>query len=70
MKSLFWNARGLTNAPTILALKILLFVNKPEFCFISEPWMEFDSLPRGWFTKLGYKLFALNNRDDLQPNLW
>jgi len=44
--------------------------DKPDFCFISEPWMEFDSLPRSWFTRLDYKLFALNNIDTLQPNLW
>jgi len=32
--------------------------------------MNFESLPRGWFSNLGYKLFALNIRDNLQPNLW
>jgi len=70
MKSLFWNVRGLANSPSRLALKRFLCVNKPDFCFISEPWMEFESLPRGWFANLGYKLFAMNNRDTLQPNLW
>ena len=47
MKSLFWNVRGLASTPTRLALKRFLDVNKPEFCFISEPWLEFDSLPSG-----------------------
>jgi len=70
MKSLFWNVRGLANAPSRLALKRFLNVHKPDFCFISEPWMNFESLPRGWFSNLGYKLFALNIRDNLQPNLW
>lgn len=70
MKSLYWNARGLANAPTRLALKRLLAVHKPEFCFIAEPWMSFDDLPRGWLNRLGYKLFASNFRDNLLPNLW
>jgi hypothetical protein len=70
MKRFYWNVRGLANAPTRLALKRFLSVNKPDFCFISEPWMRFESIPRGWFTRLGYKLFAMNNRDTLNPNLW
>jgi len=70
MKSLYWNARGMANAPTRLALKRLIIVNKPDFCFIAEPWISFDSFPRGWFHRLGYKLFASNVRNDLLPNLW
>ena len=70
MKSLYWNARGMANAPTRLALKRLLNVNKPDFCFIAEPWISFDAYSRGWFHRLGYKLFASNVGNDLLPNLW
>jgi len=70
MKCLYWNARGMANAPTRLAIKRFLSVNKPEFCFISEPWISYDDFPRGWFQRLGYKLFASNYRNDLLPNLW
>jgi hypothetical protein len=70
MKSLYWNARGMANAPTRLALKRLITVNKPDFCFIAEPWISFDRFSRGWFHRLGYKLFASNIRNDLLPNLW
>jgi hypothetical protein len=70
MKALFWNVRGLANSPTKLALQRLLVVNKPEFCFVSEPWMIFEDFPRGWFHRLGYKLLDTNNRNLLKPNLW
>jgi len=32
--------------------------------------MNFDNLPRGWISILGYKLFAANSRGNLLPNLW
>jgi len=70
MKSLFWNLRGLANSPTRMALKRFMLVHKPEFCFISEPWMHIDNFPRGWFDRNGYKLFSMNDRNDLLPNLW
>lgn len=31
MKSLYWNVRGLANAPSRLALKRFLNVHKPDF---------------------------------------
>jgi len=70
MKSLFWNLRGLANSPTRLALKRFLLLHKPDFCFVSEPWMHIGNFPRGSFDRIGYKLFAMNDRNDLLPNLW
>lgn len=69
MKSLFWNLRGLANSPARLALKRFLLLYKPDFCFVSEPWLNIDNFPRGWFDRIGYKLFAMNDRNDLLPNL-
>ncbi|XP_058776647.1 uncharacterized protein LOC131650967 [Vicia villosa] len=70
MKCLYWNVRGIANSPTKLALKRLIRVNKPDFVFISEPWMDVKDFPFRWLQRLGLKLFAVNNRDGLDPNLW
>ncbi|XP_058783905.1 uncharacterized protein LOC131658652 [Vicia villosa] len=70
MKCLFWNVRGIANSPTKLALKRLINVNKPDFVFISEPWMDVKKLPFRWLHRLGLKLFAVNERNGLDPNLW
>jgi hypothetical protein len=70
MKSLYWNTRGLANSPTRLALKNLINQHKPDFVFISEPWMCFDDFPSRWLVNLNLKLFAMNTRPNLLPNLW
>src|SRR4051812_14460600 len=70
MKCLYWNARGLANSPTKLALKRIIAVNKPDFVFISEPWMDVRKFPFRWLHRLGLKLFAVNEKDGLDPNLW
>jgi hypothetical protein len=70
MKCLYWNVRGLANSPTKLALKNLLSLNKPDFCFISEPWLNISRISNSWWNRFGLKVFAVNNRNDLLPNLW
>jgi len=70
MKCIYWNARGLANSPSRLALKHLILQNNPDFIFISEPWMNFEDYPRRWFHNLHYKLFAVNSKLNLLPNLW
>jgi len=70
MNCLYWNIRGLANHPSRLALKNLILANKPNFIFISEPWIHFDSFPANWFHNLNYKPFAFNTRPDNIPNLW
>ncbi|MCH81737.1 DUF4283 domain protein [Trifolium medium] len=37
---------------------------------VSEPWMKVEDLPRRWLSNLQLKLFALNTRNNLLPNLW
>ncbi|XP_058756625.1 uncharacterized protein LOC131629842 [Vicia villosa] len=70
MKSLFWNVRGLANSSSRLALKRLISSNKPDLVFVAEPWMDYNKLPKAWLHNLDLKLFALNQRGDLLPNLW
>jgi hypothetical protein len=70
MKCLYWNTRGLANAPTRLALKHLINLYKPHFVFLSEPMMNFDDFPKRWLVNQNLKLFALNHRDNLLPNIW
>jgi hypothetical protein len=70
MKVLFWNIRGLANAPSKLALKRLINQNQPDIILISEPWILYEQFPRRWLHRLGLKLFAVNNRNNLTPNLW
>lgn len=70
MKCLYWNIRGLANSPSRLALKNLITAHKPHIVIISEPWLLFEHFPRHWFHRLRFKLFALNTRNNLDPNLW
>lgn len=70
MKCLFWNIRGLANSPTRLALKRLIVLHKPDIILIAEPWIPFNCFPFYWLNRLNLKLFALNNRPNLIPNLW
>jgi hypothetical protein len=70
MKGLFWNLRGLANSPTRLALKRLVLKYKPDFLLLAEPWMDFQKFLANWLHIPGFKLFALNDRQDLLPNLW
>ena len=66
----YWNIRGLANSPSRLVLKRLLLTHKPDFVFISEPWMNFEAFPSSWLHRLGLKIFSLNERRNLQSNLW
>ena len=70
MKCLFWNLRGLANSPTKLALKKLLLLHRPDLCFIAEPWMHIDNFSKLWLDRLGMKVFCVNDRGNLMPNLW
>lgn len=70
MKCFFWNLRGLANHPTKLALKNLIVKHKPDFCIIAEPWMSVVNLSQRWLHHLNLKIFAVNTRNNLLPNLW
>jgi hypothetical protein len=70
MKCLYWNIRGLANPSSKLALKNLILESKPDLCFIAEPWMNVNKISHRWLSRLGFKLFAVNNRPNTHPNLW
>jgi hypothetical protein len=70
MKCIYWNLRGLANSPTRLALKFFIIKHTPDIILISEPWMNVDQLPRRWLVNLHLKLFALNSRNNMLPNLY
>jgi hypothetical protein len=70
MKCLFWNIRGIAKSPTRLALKRFIDKHKPDIILIAEPWIQFSKFPHYWLHRLNLKMFALNNRNDLTPNLW
>lgn len=70
MKFLFWDAKGLANAPTRLALKSMILVHKLDLCYIVGPWVHFDKLLYIFFDILGLKLLTFNIRTNTTPNLW
>lgn len=62
--------RDLANNSSRPALKRLINSNKPDLIFVAEPWMDSKKFPKAWLHNLDQKLYALNQRDDLLPNLW
>lgn len=70
MKILFWNARGLGNSETRLVLEQLCVNHRPVFLLLSEPWILIDQFPVSVWKRLKLKVFALNDRGNLAPNLW
>lgn len=70
MNCIYWNARGLANSPSRLALKRLVISHMPDFVFISKPWMNAADLSVRFLSNLQLKIFAFNNKNALLPNLW
>lgn len=70
MKSIYWNVGGLATPSSRLLLKKLCEMHKPEFLFISEPWIDLEQCPPRFWDKLKLKVFVVNNRNELSPNLW
>lgn len=70
MKVLYWNVRGLGNLETRLMVKKLCLMHKPDFLFLSEPWISTDQVPFNFWNGLKLKLFATNDRGHLRPNIW
>lgn len=70
MKILYWNARGVANVETRLVLKNLIITNKPDLVFVSEPMILMEQFVDRFWSRLNLKVFAVNDRGDLNPNLW
>ena len=43
--------------------------HRPDFFLINEPWIDFQHVPSNWSSKLGLKIFSLNDRHNLHPNI-
>lgn len=70
MTVLFWNARGLANADTQGALKNMVHAHKPLVVCLAEPFVLPAAVPTSFWRSLNLSLFATNNRDLQDPNLW
>lgn len=70
MKILFWNCRGIGNTDTRSVLKKLNSSNRPDFLFLSEPWINFDDVPSSYWNQLGLKPFVFYDRHNSIPNIW
>ena len=68
-KAFFWNARGVANPATQRYIAQLCRTHHPHIVCIAEPW-TWTHLVQDFWSALGLKLLAVNNRDNLAPNLW
>lgn len=55
---------------TPILIKNFCNAYKPDFVFLSEPWIDFYSVPSFFWKNLGLKIFVMNNRSSLLPSLW
>lgn len=69
MKCIYWNVRVLPNSLTKLALKRLVNKYKPQFVFISQPWIMVSDCPLYWLKGRYLKVFAMNTIDGQSHNL-
>lgn len=70
MKVIYWNARGVANYETRLVIKRMISSNRPDFFFISEPWISLNQFPVRFWSKLNTQVSAVNDRGAQDPNLW
>lgn len=68
--TLLWNTREIAHSSPILALKRLIILHKSDLVFIAEPWISFSKFLTNLLNILCLKLFFMNNRNTLHPNLW
>lgn len=51
-------------------MRNLCFSNKSSWVFISKSWVLVENFPNSFWTSLNLKVFAVNDRTSLAPNLW
>jgi hypothetical protein len=69
MKCIYWNIRGVGNLETQLHLFQMIKTHKPDFLFLAEPLISFNSFPSWFWKKLNLHNHALNNNNST-PTLW
>lgn len=70
MKVLYWNIRGMGNQNSRLMLKGFCDTHRPDFLFLSEPYIDIEQIPSSFWTGIKLKPFVLNDRESAFPNLW
>ena len=70
MKVIFWNARGLGNAPTRRALKRMIRCHQPVLIGISEPFIDLHSINYSFWRSLRLFPVVVNDRGEQRPNIW
>ena len=70
MKVLYWNARGMGNAPTQRVLRRMVRRYQPSLIGISEPFINLSSLKSSFWHSLKMFPAAVNDRGDQTPNIW
>lgn len=61
---------GVVNTSSKLALRRFPLLFKPDLAILVEPWMDFEKFLAKWIQRLGLKMFAMNNKGNLLPNIW
>lgn len=69
MKAIYWNVKGLGNEETRLDLKKMCLLHKPDLVLVSEPCIDFYSIPLSFWKSIGLKSFMFNDRGNRSPNL-
>jgi hypothetical protein len=70
MKMIFWNVRGVGNSETQIHLNQMIQTHKPDFLFLAEPMVNFNSVPAWLWIRLDLTNHALNTRLDNIPSIW
>lgn len=70
MKLLFWNIRGLSSVASRQALRNFCHCHKPNFLFISEPWIQLSQVAPSFWNSINLKPFVVNDRGSQLSNLW
>lgn len=70
MQVIYWNCRGFGNPRTRLMLRNFCVSNKPDFVFLSEPWISISDVLISFWRQLNLKVFILNDRGSHLPNIW
>ena len=70
MKVLYWNIRGIGNDDSQSELANICRQHHPDLVCISEPMVDFHSIPASFWSSLNLQLITMNNRGASIPNIW
>lgn len=70
MRIIYWNVRRFGNPKSRRMVIKLCSDYKPEFMFLPEHFIEANQVSDQFWSSLSLKIFVVNNRNTLSPNLW